>query len=184
VIRVHPGEKLVPQAKSMGTVVREALPEIPNHIHLIGALDNINTYDLIEIADLGLAYTTTVGVETAMNGIPVISCGQTHYRGRGFTIDPNSWEEYFSALENVLADLPPHRLNEEQTAKAWNYAYRFFFEYPRPFPWRLMNFWDDLEVWPVDKVLSHEGMAQFGDTFKFLVGEPFTWPSSEGRVAN
>ncbi len=175
VIRVHPGEKLVPQAKSMGTVVREALPEIPRHIHLIKALDNINTYDLIEIASLGLAYTTTVGVETAMNGIPVISCGQTHYRGRGFTIDPNSWDEYFAVLEKVLADLPAYRLPEEQVAKAWNYAYRFFFEYPRPFPWRLMNFWDDLEVWPVEKVLSAEGMAQFGETFKFLVGEPFTW---------
>ena len=177
VVRIHPGEKIVPQAKSMGTVVREALPEVPTHIHLIGALDNVNTYDLIEIADLGLAYTTTVGVETAMNGIPVISCGQTHYRGRGFTLDPNSWEDYFSTLEQVLADLPAHRLSEEQIANAWNYAYRFFFEYPRPFPWRLMNFWDDLEIWPVEKVLSEEGMAQFGDTFKFLIGERFTWPS-------
>ena len=179
VIRVHPGEKLVPQAKSMGRVVREALQDIPKHIHLIGALDNINTYDLIEIADLGLAYTTTVGVETAMNGIPVISCGQTHYRGRGFTIDPNTWDEYFAALENFLSDLPGHRSSEVQVAKAWNYAYRFFFEYPRPFPWRLMNFWDDLEVWPVDKVLSAKGLAQFEDTFKFLVGEPFTWPSPQ-----
>jgi len=175
VVRIHPGEKIVPQAKSMGRVVREALPEIPSHIHLIGALDNVNTYDLIEIANLGLAYTTTVGVETAMNGIPVISCGDTHYRSRGFTINPNSWEDYFSTLEKVLADLPAYRLTEEQIAKAWNYAYRFFFEYPRPFPWRLMNFWEDLDVWPVEKVLSDEGMAQFGDTFKFLVGEPFTW---------
>ena len=175
VVRIHPGEKIVPLAKSMGTVVREALPEIPSHIHAIGALDNVNTYDLIEIADLGLAYTTTVGVETAMNGIPVISCGETHYRNRGFTLDPNTWDEYFSTLEKVLSDLPAHRLTEEQTAKAWNYAYRFFFEYPRPFPWRLMNFWDDLEVWPLDKVLGEEGMSQFGDTFKFLVGEPFTW---------
>ena len=182
VIRVHPGEKLVPQAKSMGTVVREALPEIPGHIHLIGALDNVNTYDLIEIADLGLAYTTTVGVETAMNGIPVISCGDTHYRGRGFTMDPSSWNEYFTTLVEVLDNLPAYRLKEEQVAKAWNYAYRFFFEYPRPFPWRLMNFWEDLEVWPVDKVLSAEGMAQFGDTFRFLVGEPFTWASAPTPV--
>jgi hypothetical protein len=175
VVRVHPGEKIVPQVKSMGTVVHEALPEIPSHVHLIGAMDNINTYDLIEIANAGLAYTTTVGVETAMNGIPVIVCGDTHYRNRGFTLDPNSWDEYFSMLDKVLSDLPGHRLTEEQTAKAWNYAYRFFFEYPRPFPWRLMNFWDDLEVWPVEKVLSDEGMSQFGDTFEFLVGEPFTW---------
>ncbi len=175
VVRIHPGEKIVPQAKSMGTVVREALPELPRHIHVIGALDNVNTYDLIEIADLGLAYTTTVGVETAMNGIPVISCGDTHYRGRGFTMDPKSWDEYFATLENVLSNLSANRLTEEQTAKAWNYAYRFFFEYPRPFPWRLMNFWDDLEVWPVEKVLSDEGISPVGETFKCVVGEPFTW---------
>jgi hypothetical protein len=175
VIRVHPGEKLVPQAKSMGTVVREALPEIPGHIHVIGALDPINTYDLIEIADVGLAYTTTVGLETAMNRRPVISCGQTHYRGRGFTLDPNTWEEYFATLEKILADIPAHQLTEKQTEYAWNYAHRFFFEYPRPFPWRLMNFWDDLEVWPLERVLSREGQELFGDTFEFLIGEPFTW---------
>jgi len=175
VIRVHPGETMVPKAKSMAAVVREALPDIPENIHIIAATDKINTYDLIEIADLGLAYTTTVGMETAMNGIPVICCGQTHYRARGFTIDPDTWDEYLAALEKVLSDLPSHRLNEEQTSRAWNYAYRFFFEYPRHFPWRLMNFWDDLEIWPVEKVLSEEGMSQFGDTFKFLVGEPFTW---------
>ncbi|MBL8099377.1 MAG: hypothetical protein JNK81_09355 [Anaerolineales bacterium] len=175
VIRVHPGEKLVPQAKSMGTVVKEALPELPSHIHVIGALDSINTYDLIEIADVGLAYTTTVGLETAMNGRPVISCGQTHYRGRGFTLDPNSWDEYYSTLEKVLSDIPAHRLNEKQIEFAWNYAYRFFFEYPQPFPWRLMNFWDDLEVWSLERVFSDEGMSQFKDTFDFLVGEKFTW---------
>jgi len=175
VIRVHPGEKLVPQAKSMGTVVRDALPELPSHIHVIGALDKINTYDLIEIADVGLAYTTTVGLETAMNGRPVISCGQTHYRGRGITIDPNTWDEYYATLDKVLSDIPAHQLTEKQTEFAWNYAYRFFFEYPRPFPWRLMNFWDDLAEHPLESVLSDEGMARFGDTFDFLVGEPFTW---------
>lgn len=175
VIRVHPGEKLVPQAKSMGTVVKEALPELPSHIHVIGALDKINTYDLIEIANVGLAYTTTVGLETAMNGRPVISCGQTHYRGRGITLDPSTWDEYYATLEKILSDIPAHQMNEKQIEFAWNYAYRFFFEYPRPFPWRLMNFWDDLEVWPLEKVLSEEGMTQFKDTFGFLVGEPFTW---------
>ncbi|MBL8092091.1 MAG: hypothetical protein JNJ43_17270 [Anaerolineales bacterium] len=175
VIRVHPGEKLVPQAKSMGTVVKEALPELPNHIHVIGALDSINTYDLIEIADVGLAYTTTVGLETAMNGRPVISCGQTHYRGRGFTLDPNTWDEYYSTLEKVLSNIPAHKLNEKQIEFAWNYAYRFFFEYPQPFPWRLMNFWDDLEVWDLERVFSDEGLSQFKDTFDFLVGEKFTW---------
>jgi len=175
VIRVHPGETLVPKAKSMEQVVREALPTLPEHIHVIGAVDQINTYDLIEIAELGLAYTTTVGLETAMNARPVIVCGQTHYRGRGFTIDPASWEQYFHALSETLTDLPAYRLDETRTAAAWNYAYRFFFEYPRPFPWRLMNFWSDLSIWPLEKVLGPRGEAEFGQTFSLLVGEPFVW---------
>jgi hypothetical protein len=175
VIRVHPGETLVPQARSMAQVARQAVPSLPEHIHIIGAADKINTYDLIEIADLVLVYTTTVGMEAAMNGRPVVVCGKTHYRGRGFTLDPNTWEEYFATLEHALSDLPAHRLSEQQVEMAWNYAYRFFFEYPRPFPWRLMNFWDDLAIWPVQKVLSEEGMTQFGDTFNYLVGEPITW---------
>lgn len=175
VLRVHPGETLVPKAKSMERVLREAVPALPAHIHVIGAADNINTYDLIEIADLGLAYTTTVGLETAMNGRPVVVCGRTHYRGRGFTLDPDTWQDYFLVLDKALADLSAHRLADAQVELAWNYAYRFFFEYPRPFPWRLMNFWDDLAIWPVEKVLGPQGQAEFGETFRFLVGEPFTW---------
>ncbi len=175
VIRVHPGETLVPQAKSMEQVVRQALPVLPEHIHIVRAADPINTYDLVDIADLGMVYTTTVGMEMPMSGVPVIVGGKTHYRGRGFTLDPNSWEEYFALLERILADPAAYRLSDDQIALAWNYAYRFFFEYPRPFPWRLMNFWDDLHEWPLERVLSPEGRARFGETFRFLVGEPFTW---------
>ncbi len=178
VIRVHPGELIVPKARSMAQVVQQALPQLPEHIHIIGAADRINTYDLIEIADLGLAYTTTVGLETAMNGRPEILCGQTHYRGRGFTLDPVSWDEYYAILNKVLADLPAYRLTDAQVAQAWNYSYRYFFEYPRPFPWRLMNFWDDLAVWPLERALGPEGQAQFGDTYQFLVGEPFRWKNA------
>src|SRR5258708_16452486 len=81
--------------------------------------------------------------------------------------------EYYAILNKVLADLPAYRLTDAQVAQAWNYSYRYFFEYPRPFPWRLMNFWDDLAVWPLERALGPEGQAQFGDTYQVLVGEPF-----------
>ncbi len=126
VIRVHPGEKLVPQAKSMGTVVREALPEIPSHIHVIGALDKVNTYDLIEIADLGLGIHHHGRAGNRHERQPVISCGRTHYRGRGFTIDPNSWDEYFAALERVFADLPAHRLTKITDCQSLELCLPFF----------------------------------------------------------
>jgi hypothetical protein len=175
VVRVHPGERLT-HGLSMVDVINAALAsQIPAHIHVVKPLEKVNTYDLMEIASLGLVYTTTTGMEMSMNGIPVIACGETHYRKRGFTLDPTSWEEYFGILDNLLTHLPIPRLTDSQIETAWEYAYRFFFEYPIPFPWRLMHFWKDLEIWPLSRVLSAEGRAEFGKAFDYLAGEQLRW---------
>lgn len=174
VVRVHPGERLMKGPSSLD-VIRAALPDLPENIKLVAPLEKVNTYDLMEIAGLGLAYTTTVGMEMAMRGVPVILAGQTHYRGRGFTYDPTSWSEYFATADRLLADLPAQRLTPGQVESAWNYAYRFFFDFPLPFPWRLMHFWKDLEQWPLGRVLSDEGRAEFGGTFEALAGQPQNW---------
>ena len=172
VIRIHPGERLT-YGPSMADVVKSALPEIPEHIHAVGPLDKINTYDLMEIASLGLVYTTTTGLEMCMNGLPVIACGDTHYRGRGFTLDPGSWDEYYATIERALQK--GRRLTRQQVEAAWEYAYRFFFEYPFDFPWRLMHFWRDVETWPLSRVLSKEGRRKFGRTFDYLAGQKIKW---------
>lgn len=174
VVRVHPGERLM-KGPSMTGVIEHAVPERPEHIHVIGPDEKVNTYDLMEIAGLGLAYTTTVGMEMAMRGVPVILAGQTHYRSRGFTFEPSTWDEYFALLDRLLTNLPIHRLTPDQVESAWNYAYRFFFDFPLSFPWRLMKFWQDLEVWPLSRVLSAEGRAEFGKAFDYLAGEPVKW---------
>ena len=67
VIRIHPGEILT-REYSMVDVVRQTLPELPEYIHVIQPEEKINTYDLIEITDIGLVYTTTVGLEMALKG--------------------------------------------------------------------------------------------------------------------
>ncbi len=174
VVRVHPGERLM-KGPSILHVIERALPERPEHIHVVGPLEKINTYDLMEIAGLGLAYTTTVGLEMAMRCVPVVVSGNTHYRGRGFTFDPSSWEDYFSTLDRIVLNVPANRLSPGQVEVAWNYAYRFFFEFPLDFPWRLMHFWKDLEVWPLGRVLSDEGERRFDYTFGCLAGEPLCW---------
>lgn len=174
VVRIHPGERYT-QGPSVADVVRRALPEVPPHVHLVAFDAPVNTYDLVEIADLGLVYTTTVGMEMAMSGVPAVVIGQTHYRGKGFTLDPASWEEYDQLLERALADPAKYRLSREQVDCAWNYAYRFFFEYPLPFPWHLLHFWNELEEWPLSRVLSDQGQAEYREAFGCLVGAPRDW---------
>jgi hypothetical protein len=112
---------------------------------LIEPDEKINTYDILDITDLGLVYSTTVGLEMSMRGIPVIVAGQTHYRSRGFTSDPSTWEMYFSTLDEKLSDLASAQLTQEQVELAWRYAYLFFFVYPKPFPWHLLNLNADIQ---------------------------------------
>jgi hypothetical protein len=66
-------------------------------------------------------------------------------------------------------------LSKTQIETTWEYAYRFFFEYPLPFPWRLMHFWKDMEVSPMSHVLSKEGQKEFGRTFEYLAGKKVKW---------
>jgi len=174
VIRVHPGERYS-KGFSVVTMVNDLLPRLPENIHLVGPLEKVNTYDIMKLTALGLVYTTTAGLEMAMDGIPVIVAGNTHYRKRCFTFDPNTWDEYFEMLDHILANPTVSRLTNEQIEMAWNYAYRFFFEYPRPFPWRVVKFWKDFEIWPLARVLGDEGQSLFGHTFRYMVGEPIDW---------
>lgn len=176
VIRVHPGERYS-KGPSMTAVIGAAFPTLPANVRVVAPLEKINTYDILETADLAMAFTTTVGLEAVMSGIPTITAGDTHYRGRGFTYDPHTWDEYYSTVNDILADLPAHRPTAQQVEQAWNYAYRFFFQYPRPFPWRLIEFWKDIEQWPLARLLGPEGQAAFGQTFKYLTGEPVEWQS-------
>jgi len=176
VVRIHPGE-LVTKGSSIAEVVRQALPNLPENIHVVPADAKVNTYDIIEIADVGLVYTTTVGLEMATSGLPTVVVGQTHYRGKGFSLDPDSWQAYFELLDQLLAQPERYRLSGEQVRSAWEYAYRFFFEYPHPFPWHLVHMWEDIKEWSMKKVLSSEGQNNFGKTFRYLSGEQIDWTS-------
>jgi len=174
VIRIHPGERFM-KGPSMADILNAKVPQLPENVHVVGPLDKVNTYDIMGLSQLGLVYTTTTGLEMVMNGVPVIVAGDTHYRGRGFTIDPRTWEEYYRAIETILAQPRKHRPTAQQVELAWNYAYRFFFQYSRPFPWHLYDFWLSYQNWPLGRVLGEEGRAKFGATFRSLVGEPIEW---------
>jgi len=173
-IRVHPGEMLT-HGTSMVDVVKAELEEIPEHIHLIEPDEKINTYDIMDIADLGMVYTTTVGLEMAMRGIPVVVAGQTHYRNRGFTHDPATWEGFFDTLNELLGDLAGAPLSQDQIELAWRYAYLFFFEFPKPFPWHLVDLKKDIKSRPLRFVLGEEGQKRYDQTFKYLTGTPLKW---------
>lgn len=177
VVRIHPGELIVKSpsvaeiAHAAIQAIRSELPADPEHVHIIAADQKTNTYDLMDAADLGLVYTTTAGLEMVMTGKPVMVNGKTHYRHKGFTVDPASWEEYFAFLDQLPGSVQAIQLSRQQVDLAWNYAYRYFLEYPLAFPWHLLSFDTDAAEWPLGRVLSQEGLDKFGQTFRYMAGE-------------
>ena len=170
VIRIHPGEQ-ISWGPSAYDILKKDFPEFPENVLVLPGDYKINSYDLVEAADAGMVFTTTLGMEVAMLGKPIIVLGETHYRRKGFTIDPRDWDEYFDWLGRVMQSPAQYRLSEEKVNAAWTYAYRFFFEYPLAFPWHLQHLDDCLKEWPIERVLSEEGRREFGRTFDYLIGE-------------
>lgn len=179
VVRVHPGELLGAGHPSVD-IVHSALPELPPHVTVVPPESSVNTYDLIELADLGLVYTTTVGMEMAMNGIPVLVSGMTHYRQKGFTLDPETMPEYVSTLDRLLRQEKGYRLPQAQVELAWQYAYRFFFEFPFVFPWHLIYFWEDIYTSNLSTVLK-DANEQYHPALAALLGVPIQWHNQHIR---
>ena len=174
IVRVHPGELLGAGHPSL-RIIDEILPELPDNVRVIPPESEINTYDLIELATVGLVYTTTVGLEMVMSGVPVIVAGQTHYRDKGFTYDPKTLGEYIHLLDDIQDKEKALPLEGGQVDLAWRYAYRFFFEFPFVFPWHLIGFWDDIEARPMEHVLERSILTSYERTIRALVGKPIDW---------
>jgi len=75
----------------------------------------------------------------------------------------------------MLSDPQAFQLSRTEIDSAWEYAYRFFFEYPHPFPWHLLHLWEDIDEKPIKDVLSDNGENEYSETLRYLVGEPIDW---------
>jgi hypothetical protein len=134
VVRLHPAEvKLTnhPTLERMSDHIRQEMPTLPANVRIVPPESPISSYSLIDAARVGLVYTSTVGLEMAARGIPVVVGAGTHYRGLGFTIDPATPDEYWAALDGLLSSNLPGEVDLTARTLARRYAYAFFFKFHR-----------------------------------------------------
>ena len=130
IVRVHPAEiKLAGREsrQSMESSIRAQLPSLPPNIVIVGAADPTSSYSLMDAADFGLVYSSTTGLEMALRGKPVVVAAQTHYSGKGFTLDATSPTHYAELVTGLLDHLVDDDVDVE---RARRYAYLFFFRAP------------------------------------------------------
>lgn len=135
VVRLHPAE-LSGNHKTeerMATVIEDAFPDLPPNVRIIGPTNPASSYSLMAVAQIGLVYASTVGLEMAIQGAPVVVSALTHYRGHGFTHDAASPSDFWEHVDGLLKVSPtePERRIQQQLAR--RYANLFFFRFMQRF---------------------------------------------------
>lgn len=133
VIRVHPAELRggIPSRQLLVPEIHRVFPQLPGNVFVVGPESEVSTYSLSERCNAVLIYNTKTGIEVSSLGIPVVVAGEAWIRGKGFSHDASSPQEYRSIL-----DLLPFsgRLPPEKLLLARKYAYHFFFRRMIPLP--------------------------------------------------
>ena len=125
VVRMHPGEVRWGNRDD----VRERLRPMPPNVRFVAPEQELDSYALLRMSDIVLTYTSTLGLEAAVQGIRVAVAGDVHYRGRGFTIDVGGPYDLRAAITGPIVPMTP-----EELELAWRYAFTFFFRVQVPFP--------------------------------------------------
>jgi hypothetical protein len=113
IVRIHPAEAEVYGMRSRQRVrddIARRRPTLPENVFVIEAEERINSYDVVAASDSVLVYGSNIGLESVLMDKPVVVAGEAHYRGKGFTVEPATPDEYARVLESLceaVDDSPP-----------------------------------------------------------------------------
>jgi hypothetical protein len=132
VVRIHPAEIKLrnhPTRERMADHIARPVPVLPTNVRVLQADDPTSSYVLMDEAVLGFVYSSTVGLELAARGVPVLVAADTHYRGRGFTIDPNTEHDYWTEADRLISNPPDMQERDRIRELARRYAVLLFFRF-------------------------------------------------------
>lgn len=156
VVRIHPAELVIGTTQPFADLLRARVPDIPPNVRIVEPHEPVNSWSLLRIADIGIVHTTTVGMELALEGIPCLIVSSSTYRGKGFTVDVSTRDQYFS----LLAD-PPRPDPAVMKELARRFTYLLFERFQLPFPYLFETTHGDVRSWTFDSIdeVMHRGTA-------------------------
>lgn len=103
VVRQHPVERL-PIARSSDDYRSLLAQHFGQHprLHFVAAEDAVNSYDLLEQARAVVVYTSTIGLEAAALGKPVVTESRSYYSALGFVHRASTLEQYQQLLREAV----------------------------------------------------------------------------------
>src|SRR5262249_4026974 len=127
VVRVHPNSG---GPRAFGSNMQELAfydslrQRLPTNVRLIASDEVLNSYTLAGIADVSLVWHSTIGIEMAALGRPVVRAGGGWLAGKSFLLSAASPATYAALLEDLLRNGADD--DDAHTIGAWRFAYLYF----------------------------------------------------------
>ncbi len=136
VVRTHPntgGKRSVGTNQDEMQFVESLTQSHPDNVSIVQPADDVSSFDLMQAADFGLVWHSSIGLEMAALGRPVLRAGRYWFRDADFMQSPNDPTTYASALEGLLRE-PSTPNSIDHAIAAWRFAYCWFFRQSIDFP--------------------------------------------------
>lgn len=136
VVRVHPN---IGSMRSLGSNQEDIAffanlsENTPPNVRIVQSHEEVSSYSLINIADVGLVWHSTIGIEMACRGRRVLRSGSFFLRDREFLVPLAEGETFTSTLDKLKTPWPSQALFEN-TRTALRFAYVWYFRQSLPFP--------------------------------------------------
>lgn len=126
VIRVHPAEAKGgnPTKQPMLAEIFKRFDKLPENVRIIPPESDLSSYTLAQESVANIIYGTKMGLEIALMKRPLIVCGETFSRNKGYGLDITSRQQYIDLakdIHNYKVDL------DEKFEIALQYAHYFYF---------------------------------------------------------
>lgn len=134
IIKAHPAEKLFYSNSSekftqycLANVIKKSDMKLSDNIIFLDYDTTIKLNDLIPKINTGIVWSSSVAMEMAWMGKPVIALADAHYQSKDFTYQPSSSEDFFNAIENYLTQSEAEETIQKRVALSKKYYYLFYY---------------------------------------------------------
>jgi hypothetical protein len=160
VIKAHPAEEMRATNELLEDWLNENYNTLPDNFNFLPPDTDVNTYQLFSQLDAGVVFASTVGLEMAYSGIPVIVGGFPPYHGREFTFTPDTETEY----KQLIRKITTLNCNDEMQERAARFAHFLFICQHIDFPYEhgnnSMSSSEEGVVIEHDEIAREEGICQ------------------------
>lgn len=136
VVRVHPNtgsRRSHGRNRRQLDALERVAADLPPNVRFVGAEDDASSYTLMELATVGLAFHSTVGLELACKGRATVMAAGSFVTGLPFVHTVEHAEDYEELLD-ALRPLPAGAVFDDVARLATRFAYGLFIRYPVAFP--------------------------------------------------